>query len=197
MLKLVSIIICISVLFPSDRAILKSMILPGWGEYSLGQTHRAEGYFFRESLIWLTYFGGKKTHTWYQADYYAFASRHAGVFLNDKSYQYSVDIGNYDDFYTFNNTKDRRREVELKYPEGEGYEWQWDTPANREKFDDMRIHSGTAEKVASFAVGAMMAHRAISLFDVLYLQRNTEIRLSSALIPLGSESVEFRISLQF
>ncbi|NQU68516.1 MAG: hypothetical protein HQ510_11280 [Candidatus Marinimicrobia bacterium] len=197
MYKIISILFCVNMLFPADFAAAKSAILPGWGEYSLGQTQRAKGFFLRESLIWLTYLGGNQVHSWYKDDYFAYANQHAGVSLSDKSYQYSVDIGNYDDFYTFNSAKDRRREVQLKYPEGEGYEWDWDSDGNRKKYDDMRITSATAEKVVSFAVGAMVVHRLVSLFDILYLKRNPDMQLSSALIPLGSEAVELRISLHF
>lgn len=198
MFKFSSILFCLATLFSGDHAMVKSAILPGWGEYSLNQPERAKGFFLRESLIWLTYLGGNKIHSWYQDDYFAFASQHAGVSLADKSYQFGVDIGNYDNFNAYNSAKDRRREVELKYPEGEGFEWQWDSTENRHKFDDMRIVSATGEKVASFAVAAMLVHRAISLFDVLYLKRkDNPIQLSSSLIPTGNRAMQLQISLCF
>ena len=41
---------------------------------------------------------------------------------------------------------------------------------NRKKFDNMRIMSGITDKYATFAIGGMIAHRIISMIDVLYLQ---------------------------
>jgi len=62
--------------------------------------------------------------------------------------------------------KNRQREIDLKYPEGEGYEWEWDSSANRTKFEDLRIRSAQSDKFASFAVAGLVLHRVVSLIDV-------------------------------
>ena len=56
---------------------LQSMVLPGWGEQSLGETQRANGFFIREAALWITYFGSSKAAGWYASDYNAFAELHS------------------------------------------------------------------------------------------------------------------------
>ncbi len=181
-----------------DFAVVKSAILPGWGELSMDHPKRAKSFFLREGIIWLSYLGGKNIYSWYKSDYEAFARLHADVDLRNQPYQLAVDMGLFDNLYEYNSNKDRRREVYLKYPEGEGYDWNWDSTTNRKKFNDMRITSATADKVASFAVGGLIAHRIISVFDILYLKKKSgNIRMNSSLIPMGRDNIYFVVSLNF
>ncbi|NOZ07863.1 MAG: hypothetical protein GXO91_03160 [FCB group bacterium] len=177
---------------------LKSAILPGWGEMSLQQNHRAKNFFIREGLLWLTLYGANKRHDWYRSDYLAFGAEHAGADMSDKTYQYVVDMGNYDSYDDFIAAKNRQRQIDLKYPEGQGYEWDWDSSENRIKFDDMRIKSAGADKFAAFVVAGLVFHRVVSLIDVLYFQRKAGyLSLNSGLIPEGNERYTFVVSLNF
>ena len=45
---------------------LQSLVLPGWGEQSLGESKRAQGFFLRETALWLIFLGGKKAADWYE-----------------------------------------------------------------------------------------------------------------------------------
>ncbi|MBC8214558.1 MAG: hypothetical protein ISR90_04255 [Candidatus Marinimicrobia bacterium] len=200
MKKIVYIILLVSFIYPQDfiNPIMKSAILPGWGESALGETKRSQGYFLREGLIWLSFIGGQTIHKLYESDYTAFAILHAGTDPSSKDYQYAVDIGNYDSFEEYNFAKEQLRQGELIYPENINYEWKWDSKKNRLKFDDMRIISGTASKFVSFSIGGLIVHRLISVIDVLYLKRkNSPFRLESSLLPSGKEQVNLLISLKF
>ena len=150
---------------------LQSLVLPGWGEQTLGESKRAQHYFIREAAFWLIYIGVKKTSNWYESDYTAFAELHADVDMEGKNYLFSVNLGHYDSFEEYNDTKERQRKVEDKYGEGKGLEWQWDNSINRIKYDEMRIKSVTYDKYARFAVGGLILHRLVSFIDVIYLER--------------------------
>ena len=82
-----------------------------------------------------------------------------------------------------------------KYKGGEGLEWQWDNKANRIKFDKMRINSGIYRKYAKFAVGGLVLHRLISLFDVIYLARKNLPLEFDAKINADSRSLQLQFSL--
>ncbi len=180
------------------RVFLKSAILPGWGEMSLQKDHRAKNFFIREGLLWLTLYGANKRSDWYRSDYLAFGAEHAGTDISDKAYQYAVDMGNYDSYSDFITAKDRQRQIDLKYPEGQGYEWEWDSSANRIKFDEMRIKSVSADKFATFVVAGLVFHRVASLIDVLYLQRKAGyLSLHSSLIPEPNQRYTILVSLNF
>ena len=156
---------------PSAVNKLKSLILPGWGEYNIGHKDLAQSFFIREAVLWLVCIGGKKASNWYKSDYHAFAELHADVNMAGKDYLFAVNIGHYDNFTEFNETKNRMRLGKETYPEGKGKEWQWDSTNNRIHFDEMRIQSVTYDKFTNFAIGGLVLHRIISFIDVIYLER--------------------------
>ena len=150
---------------------LQSLVLPGWGEQTLGESKRAQSFFIREAAFWVIYIGVKKTSDWYESDYTAFAELHADVDMEGKNYLFAVNLGHYNSFEQYNDIKERQRQIENKYKKDIGLEWQWNNSANRIKFDEMRIKSVTYDKYARFAVGGLILHRLVSFIDVIYLER--------------------------
>jgi hypothetical protein len=178
--------------------VLKSAILPGWGELDLNNKKRSNQFFIQEASIWITYFSLQYVSNSYESDYRAFASLHAGVDMIDKSYQYSVDIGDYNTYEEFIDAKSRNRQSDQIWPEGYGYEWSWDSEENRKDYDQMRIISGVAKKYSKFAVGAMIANRIISVIDVLYLKNlSTRYQVYSSVSKLDSQNIEYSFKIIF
>jgi len=176
---------------------LQSLVLPGWGEQTMGESKRAQSFFVREAVLWLIYIGGKQTKDWYESDYTAFAELHANVDMAGKDYLFAVNMGHYDSFEQYNDTKERQREVEDKYGEGKGLEWKWDNSINRIKFDEMRIQSVTYDKYAKFAVGGLILHRLVSFIDVIYLERkNLQVNIEPQLYQ-DFNSMQLNLSLNF
>ena len=153
------------------KAKLQSLVLPGWGEQTLGESKRAQSFFIREAAFWLIYIGVKKTSDWYESDYTAFAELHANVDMEGKDYLFAVNLGHYDSFEQYNDIKERQRQVENKYEKDKGLEWQCDNSAKRIKYDEMRIKSVTYDKHARFVISGLILHRLVSFIDVIYLER--------------------------
>ena len=84
---------------------LQSLVLPGWGEQSLGESKRAQGFFLRETALWLVFLGGEKATAWYESDYRAFAGLHADVSMAGKNYLFAVNLGHYYSFEEYNESK--------------------------------------------------------------------------------------------
>ena len=187
---------CLTAQIPLDaKAKLQSLVLPGWGEQTLGEPKRAQNFFIREAALWLIYFGGKKTASWYESNYIAFAELHSNADMDGKDYLFSVNLGHYDSFEQYNDTKERQRLVEDKYRENKGLEWRWDDSTNRIKFDKMRIKSVTYDKYARFAISGLILHRLVSFIDVVYLERtNLQINLEHQ-INQNINSIKFNLSL--
>ena len=195
------IIICFSYISAQEngnaKTKLQSLLLPGWGQHSMGESKRANEYFIREAALWLIFVGCKQTSTWYRSDYTAFAELHANVDMTGKNYLFAVNMGHYNSLDDYNDTKGRQRSVNDKYEEGKMFYWQWDNSTNRIKFDNMRIKSVTLDKYAKFSVGGLILHRMVSFFDVIYLERiNSRISIEPQLNPdLNSMSVNFTLKL--
>ena len=198
---LIIIIICLNCLSAqvngNAKTKLQSLLLPGWGQHSLGESKRATNYFIREAALWLIFVGSKKGADWYESDYTAFAELHANVDMTGKDYLFAVNMGHYDSLDDYNDTKERQRLVNDKYEENKNFDWQWDNSTNRIKYDNMRIKSVTLDKYAKFSIGGLILHRMVSFFDMIYLERiNSRISIEPQLYPdSNSMSINFTLKL--
>ena len=75
--------------------VIKSAIIPGWGQKSLNYNDRAKVFNYVESGIILTIVGTSTYSNILKKNYISFASQHARLSSSDKDHKYWVDIGNY------------------------------------------------------------------------------------------------------
>ena len=197
---LIIIIICLNCLCAqvngNAKTKLQSLLLPGWGQHSLGESKRATNYLIREAALWLIFVGSKKSADWYESDYTAFAELHANVDMAGKNYLFAVNMGHYNSLDEYKDTKQRQR-LENEYEGDKNFDWQWDNSTNRIKFDNMRIKSVTLDKYAKFSIGGLILHRMVSFFDMIYLERiNSRISIEPQLSPdSNSMSINFTLKL--
>lgn len=144
------------------RAFLQSLLLPGWGQYYAESKKSMRLFIITEVLSLGSYIGFTTWSNWLENDYRAFAVTHADVELNGKDDNYFVDIGNYDNIDDYNQAQLRDRDLVDVYRNTEFYYWQWDTEANREKFDDLRIRSDRAANNSEFALAAIILNHVVS-----------------------------------
>lgn len=151
--------------------VVKSLVLPGWGEHSLGNHKR--GYIFNstELLGWISYAAFTLYSNQTKDDMKAFAADHADVDVSGKNSQYWTDIGNYMNIYDYNDQKARYRQVDYLYDVDEKY-WAWDSESNKNKFDDMRLNSRIAKRNASMVASALILNRLLSVIDIAFLTKN-------------------------
>jgi hypothetical protein len=166
------------------RALLRSIIFPGWGQHYLGNTHRARQLITAEANLWLLYGVFYSAHEWYKRDYRAFAALHAGVSYRLKPDIYYYRLGRYDSIEDFNQAQLRSRNIDAIYDRGTDYNWAWDSSDNRERYTEMRQASLRAAKAASFIVGGMVINRAVAAIQVLFLSRKAGTTAEITLDPL-------------
>ena len=62
--NLILFILCTSCLFSqftgNPKAKFQSLLMPGWGENTLGESKRAKSFFIRETILWICYISSKK-----------------------------------------------------------------------------------------------------------------------------------------
>ena len=83
MRKIIIIILLLSVLIPNDK--IKSLILPGWGELSSGNTSKGKFFLYAESVLIVSAYAFNDLSNGYQSDYIAYARTHADVDLRNKA----------------------------------------------------------------------------------------------------------------
>ena len=167
-------------------ALLRSLILPGWGQQVLGRQFAARRLIAAEATLWLSFALSSSAANWYQQDYRALATLRAGVDYNQlpESDIYYFRLGQYNSTDAYNQAQLRQRNLDALYPLGSGIDWHWDDPSSRERYNGLRQNSLLAAKAASFALGGMVLNRAIAAVHVLIISRLSEQPPEAAWLPL-------------
>ena len=154
---------------------LQSLMLPGWGQSTLGFKGRSNTFFYTESVILISILATNKFSNEIKRNYIAFASSHAFVTSNGKDREFWVDIGNYNSIEDYNDEHLRNRETDDLYPLNSEWSWKWDSDENRRHFESRRIQSDRFKLASTFAVGALALNHIISSIDALYLKRKSKL----------------------
>lgn len=159
-------------------ALIRSLVLPGWGQQVLGEHATARRFLLAEASLWLGYAATVSARGWYRQDYLAFAALHAGVDpdrLPDSDIYY-FNLGRYDSILEYNQVQMRRRNLDSLYPVGAGIDWLWDDwledePSHRQRYTELREASLLAAKAATFVLAGMVVNRAVAAIHVLMISR--------------------------
>jgi hypothetical protein len=174
------------------KALLRSLIIPGAGEYYLGKKSLARAFFATEVTLWLGYFAFQQYGKWVRQDALAFAATHSGAKLAGKPSQFFVDIGNYTDVYQYNDAKLRYGENEKYYAEAD-YFWSWDQDSNRQKFENMRISSDRARNRSTYVLGAIFANHLISAIHASWQTH----RYNKKIDKMTTSSIHINVSANY
>ena len=179
--------------------VLKSAILPGWGQKAMGFSKRARTFQYVETGLILTIAGTSTFSNIMKKNYIAFSSQHANISSGGKNHEYWVDIGNYDSIEDYNAEHLRNREMDALYPEDKKWSWEWDTSENRRSFEKKRIQSDQLKLTATFGMGALVLNHVISTIDALYLTR-TKDKPTLSVQPFQNQdvgSVGYALTIRF
>ncbi len=149
------------------KAILYSLVLPGWGEYYAGQKRKARVFFTVEALTWLGYFSFRTYGGWKRDDYIHFARERANAQLEGKNDWFIDIVGFYDDideYNTFGRVFDPDRPYLEDTPENH---WRWQSPADRDIYRHLKNRSREAYRRANFMIGVAIVNRVLSIIDAV------------------------------
>lgn len=193
--KVIAIMFCLSLSKGQEykmSPILKSGLIPGWGEKAL-QNHKRSRLFLNIELTLWTACIGSYTFSYHQTlQYESFAVEHAGVIdAKEKDHKYWVDIGNYIDIDNHNSEHFRWRYLDELY--GESDQWSWDNRTNMKKFETMRIRGDYFAKAGEYILGTIVLNHIVSAIDALYLLRLKNITFSP-IITNEAHSISLHIT---
>lgn len=168
---------------PANRtALMKSALLPGWGQHSLG--HRTRGYVFMgvEAVTWLGAGLSWLESSWNHDDYVSLAMVEAGIDADGRSTQFLDDLA---DFSSSDEYNDYIRSLARYYypddPEAqrEYFEdrarygsdgWDWSSEEARERFYERLKDSRNWGRRAIYIAGFALVNRAVSAIDAALLE---------------------------
>ena len=147
-----------------NGAMLRSLLIPGWGEHYLDYPKTARAFFWTDVTLWAAAISFEAYSLWKEDQFISFATTHAGAQMSGKSDGFYADIGNYSNTETYNEAKLRNRYYDALYNDP-SYYWAWDSDQNRMEYDHMRIQSRAAHNKIFFFIGMAALNRMISFID--------------------------------
>jgi hypothetical protein len=157
------------------QAALFSLILPGAGQYYVGNQFNAKMFLGIEFGMWLSYYGFHK-----YGDYRLGASRgwavlKAGANPNNADDLYWIKMTYYDnrdhneaDGFGYNQMiAVFDRESAVLFPETPVYYWNWDSKADRDKYRNLRNQSKTAYRRADLFLGGVVINHLVSAIEAM------------------------------
>ncbi len=176
------------------KTIGKSLLLPGLGEFSIGENRRGRFFIRNEMGFWLLLAGSLWSVSGDDSRLRAYAIRYAGADLSGKDEQFLVNMSTYEDMDAYNAYQQRARSPFDTYSSEAGYDWSWESEDRRLIYRDYLIRRDKVRSVASFTIGGMILNRILSAMDVVSLSRK---RVLDAEVQQTPEGVEFRLNFRF
>jgi len=178
---------------------VKSFLLPGWGEYTLEKPNRGRIFILSETALWTSFAGALIVSNNYTDLFQAYAADYAGVETSGKDRQFWVDVGNYESLNGHNEEHLRFREYDAIYPMNSEWRWEWTSEEKRLQYRDYRVASDTWALGAKFIAGSIVMNHIVSAIDALYLQRISQIEAVSMqpLINMENGYSGLTLAIQF
>lgn len=179
----------------TQTAILASAILPGTGEFILGDKIKGEVFLWLDGAIWLTYAG----LSWYgnskERDARLYAVKWSGADLNQKNAEYYHALERYDNSFEYNI--DVMRDARYLYPDSieaqkrylaeNGYfgdeVWDWASDSIRFQYWEQRKSARTTLHQAGLILGATLINRLISCLDCALFTPDRSLSKKMGIVP--------------
>jgi hypothetical protein len=151
-------------------AFIYGLFIPGMGHVYANRFNTGKYFMISEAAIWLTYAAFTIYGNWLLDDAYDFSATHAGVSLSGKAKDdvYFTNIANYSNVEEYNNEMLRFGEYDKVYLPGTGYDFYWDSDANRLKYRDNKISGDRTLNDRLFVVGAVLINHLISGISAVF-----------------------------
>ncbi len=151
--------------------VIRSLIIPGTGEFQLGQIKRGRGFLLTETLFLVSIYTSRKAADYQDNALRGWAAEHANVIHSGKPDQFWVDIGNYATRDAYNEEHQRWRDLDNLYDVTPEWNWTWDSAKNRRRFEAIRINRDKWQIAGKFLIGGIVLNHFVSAIDALYLAR--------------------------
>ncbi len=146
------------------KTLLLSALIPGAGEYYLGQKTKAGYFFAAEAITWIGYASFRTYGNWKRDDMVKYAEDYADANLQDKDDEFEDWVGFYESIDQFNQLG-RATDDRPYLPGTDEYYWRWESSDQRSVYRDIKNSYRSAHRRADFMIGIAVANRIVSVID--------------------------------
>lgn len=154
------------------KAGLFSAVLPGLGEYYVGDKEKARYFFAVEAFGWLGYIAFKTYSNMKKDDLINFAAVNAGASLEGKDDNFLDMVGFYvsiDDYNSFGRVFDTDRPY---FVDNSQNHWRWQSFSDQSTYRNLKNRSREAKRKSEFMIGLVVLNRIVSVIDVIRSSKN-------------------------
>lgn len=177
-------------------AVLKSALIPGWGEHTLGSKER--GFVFNgiEAGLWILVGLTTTNANAYEDDLFQFATEFGQISNPQSKGDIFLDrVSKYDNMDEYNEQMLRNRQWDRLYRKEDGNYWDWESDEKREAYFDIKTDRYLWRQRVTYTFGAITLNHLVSTMDALYLQRQS---IGVAFYPeIRDGASGMRVSLTF
>jgi len=179
-------------------AILYSLLLPGMGEFYLGDYGFGKYLTIADGVLWSAFAGFNLYGNWQENNYKSFASSYGEVNPENKSDEFYGNIGEYIDIDQYNRNRSLSGDFENMYDTNKEY-WDWQSNDRRGEYRDMWVSSEQAYTNVRFAVGGLILNRIVSIINVFRISssQKDQANIRDWNISAGYDQRLNEISLNF
>jgi hypothetical protein len=120
-------------------AMLRSLVVPGWGQYYVDKTDWSRGriHLMADVTILSSYFGIELNTARLESNRNTFAMKHAGIDLSQHSRNVRLYVSEFNSVQEYNDFQERTRNWNLIIQQSDAINWHWDDDSRRNQFTSL------------------------------------------------------------
>lgn len=148
----------------ATMALLKSIVLPGWGHAGLGKEYKTRAYIHMgaDIALLLSYWGVNTSTQRLQQNLYAHVEINAQTSIKNRDRAYKLAVGQFSSLGVYNEYQERNRNWNSFITDNSQNRWQWNSIENQADYIKMTNTIDSNNQQLPFIVTAMVANRIIS-----------------------------------
>ncbi|MDA3838979.1 MAG: hypothetical protein PF574_08365 [Candidatus Delongbacteria bacterium] len=175
---------------------MRSLAVPGWGEYKLGRKKEAAAFFITEVSLIAVAAGFKYYSGIREDDYKDLAVLQAGINTSGKDDRYWIDIANYDNVEDYNAQRNIDRDFSNRYDDPSDA-WDWSSTTVRKDYDDIRISSEDGNTRFYYTIGAIVLNHFVSAINASYKVPVVKTEIIQSLDTSGDIKNKLQLTYKF
>ncbi len=179
-------------------AMLRSFLVPGWGQYAVdstdwtrGQMHLGADIALIASFALLLNYQNRL-----EGNLQTFGDQYAGIAFSDRDRSFRLSVAGHESLKAYNDLQERTRNWDRLYPEDDEYFWEWESEDKRTRYNDMRSRRDNIERQAPALIGMMVVNRVIAGVNAYTSARDRNQNYAVYVSPAGRIGDTFQATLR-
>ena len=145
-------------------AMLRSLVVPGWGQYYTDQSNWSRGkiHLLTDVALLSSYFGIQINASRLEVNRNTFALKHAGIDLASHSRSVRLYVSDFNSVEEFNDFQERARNWNMLIQPSDGIQWQWDSEQRRNQFTALNSRIDQQRQQLPAILTLMLVNRVIA-----------------------------------